>query len=159
MRWVNGNYEVSEGPVGLFALPNTTSNSVTEVIKHLFVRCDLPLSLCRGQVYDGAVTMQGRRTRVATQIRDSNPAALSVHCFGHCLKLCLQDVARQILTLRDALDIVREIGKLIKYSPKRSHLFSQKLVETNSDSVITVKLLCTTRWTARTSAIDAVLKD
>ena len=96
---------------------------------------------------------------VATQIRDSNPAALPVHCFGHCLNLCLQDVGRQVPALRDALDIVREIGKLIKYSPKRSHLFSQKLAEADTDSVVTVKSLCTTRWTARTSAIDAVLKD
>ena len=71
----------------------------------------------------------------------------------------MQDVGRQIPALRDALDIVREIGKLIKYSPKRSHLFSQKLAEADSDSVVTVKSLCTTRWTARTSAIDAVLKD
>ena len=54
---------------------------------------------------------------------------------------------------------LREIGKLMKYSPKRSHLFSQKLAEADSDSVVTVKSLCTTRWTARTSAIDAVLKD
>lgn len=43
IRWVNENYDVSEDPIGLFALPNTT---VTEVIKG-----------------------------VATQIRDSNPAA------------------------------------------------------------------------------------
>lgn len=86
-------------------------------------------------------------------------AALPVHCFGHCLNLCLQDVGRQIPALRDALDIVREIGKLIKFSPNRSHLFSQKLAEADSGFVVTVKSLCTTRWTARTSAIDAVLKD
>ena len=61
--------------------------------------------------------------------------------------------------LRNALDTVREIGKLIKFSPKRSHLFNQKLVEADSDSVVTIKLLCVTRWTARTSAIEAVLKD
>ena len=159
IRWVNDNYEIFEDPVGLFALPNTSANTITEVIKDLLIRCDLPLSPCRGQAYDGAATMQGQRKGVATQIRDSNQAALPVHCFGHCLNLCLQDVGRQIPALRDALDIVREIGKLIKYSPKRSHLFSQKLAEADSDSVVTVKSLCTTRWTARTSAIDAVLKD
>ena len=51
---------------------------------------------------------------------------------------------------------IGEIGKLIKYSLKRSHLFSQKLAEADSDSVVTVKSLCRT---ARTSAIYAVLKD
>ena len=159
MRWVNDSYEVFEDPVGLFALPNTSANTITEVIKDVLIRCDLPLSLSQGQAYDRAATMQGRWKGVATQIRDSNPAALPVHCFGHCLNLCLQDVGRQIPALRDALDIVREIGKLIKYSPERSHLWSQKLAEADSDSIVAVKSLCTTRWTARTSAIDAVLKD
>ena len=159
IRWVNDNYEVSEDLVGLFALPNTTASTITEVIKDFLVRCDLPFSLCRRQAYDGAATMQGRRKGVATQIRYTNPAALPVHWFGHCLNLCLQNVGRQIPALQDALDIVREIGKLSKYSPKRSHLFSQKLAEAESDSVVTVKSLCTTRWTARTSATDAVLKD
>lgn len=110
IRWVNDNYEVSEDPVRLFALPNTTANTITEVIKYLLIRCNLPLSLCRGQAYDGAATMQGRRKGVATQIRDSNPAALPVHFFGHCLNLCLQDVGRQIPALRDTLDTVWEIG-------------------------------------------------
>ena len=82
-----------------------------------------------------------------------------MHCFAHSLNLCLQDAGRQIPLLRDALDTVREIGKFIKFSPKRSHLFNQKLVEADSDSVVTIKSLCVTRWTARTSAIEAVLKD
>ena len=103
--------------------------------------------------------MQGIRKGVATQIRRKNAAALPVHCFAHSLNLCLQDAGRQISLLRDALDTVREIGKLIKFSPKRSHLFNQKLVEADSDSVVTIKSLCMTRWTARTSAIEAVLKD
>ena len=134
IRWVDEDYEASEDPVGLFALPNTTADTITQVIKDLLIRCDLPLPLCRGQAYDGAATMQGCRKGVASQIRESNPAALPVHCFGHCLNLCLQDVGRQIPALRDALDIVREIGKLMKYSPKRSHIFSQKLSDADSGS-------------------------
>jgi hypothetical protein len=102
--------------------------------------------------------MQGKRKGVATQIRSENPAVLPVHCFGHSLNLCLQDAGRKIISLRDALDTVREIGKLIKFSPKRSHLFNQKLCEAESESVVTVKSLSATRWTARTSAFEAVLK-
>ena len=97
--------------------------------------------------------MQGVRKGVATQIKTENPAALPVHCFGHCLNLCLQDAGRQLPLLRDTLDTV----KLIKYSPKRAHLINEKLVEADSDSVVTVKTLYITRWTARTSAIEAVL--
>ena len=115
---MSNNYDISEDPVGLFSLPNTTANTITSVLKDLLIRCNLPLSLCRGQAYDGASTMQGVRRGVATQIRKDCPAALPVHCFGHCLNLCLQDVGRQIPQIRDALDIVREIGNLIRFSPK-----------------------------------------
>lgn len=160
IRWVNNNYEISEDPVGLYCLPNTSANTVYTVIKDVLIRCCLPLSLCRGQAYDGASNMQGIRSGVATRILGENPAALPVHCLAHSLNLCLQDAGKEIQLLRDALDIVKEISQLIKFSPKRSHLFSEKLKQCeSSDPVVNVKLLCATRWTARHGAFEAVLKD
>ena len=159
VRWVDDDYNVHEVPLGLFCLPNITANTLTTVLKDLLLRCNLPLSLCRGQAYDGASNMHGRRKGVSTQIWNENPAALPVHCFAHCLNLCLQDVGRQIAPLRDALDVVKEISKLIAFSPKRAHLFSTKLSASSSDDVLSIKPFCPTRWTARTVAIDAVLKD
>ena len=38
-------------------------------------------------------------------------------------------------------------------------LFKLKLTKSDAESVVTVKSLCATRWTAQTSAIEAVLKD
>ena len=151
IRWVSDEY-------GLFSLPNTTADTLVVVIKDMLVRCGLPLSMCRGQGYDGASNMQGRRRGVVAKILAENPAALPLHCFAHSLNLCLQDAGRQIILLRDTLDTVREIGKLIKYSSKRHHLFSQKLEESEASGV-NIKTLCPTRWTARTGAIEAVLKD
>ena len=44
-----------------------------------------------------------------------------------------------------------------KYSPKRLHLFSEK---TSTETTgVWLKPLCPTRWTARTVALEAVLKD
>ena len=76
---------------------------------------------------------------------------LSVHCFAHKLNLCLQDVGKQLVFLRDALEVVREIAK-------RASLFSQALAQPDNTGV-TVKPLCLTRWTARHLAIEAVLED
>ncbi len=159
IRWVNAEYEISEDPVGLYALPNTKADTLYTVLTDILTRCSLPLSMCRGQAYDGASNMQGRRNGLATRIKNEIPAALPVHCLGHCLNLCLQDAGRKMPCLRDALDLVREIVKLIKYSPKRSHLFSEKLTESQDFGVVTLKPLCPTRWTARTAAIGAVLSD
>ena len=47
---------------------------------------------------------------------------------------------------------------MIRFSPKRMHLFSSKLASGSSGSV-SLKPFSTTRWTARTAAIDAISKD
>ena len=52
-----------------------------------------------------------------------------MHCFAHKLNLCLQDVGKQLVFLQDALEVVREIAKLIKFLPKRASLFSQVLAQ------------------------------
>ncbi len=158
IRWVDDEYQAHEDPIGLFKVPNTKAETLFKVIKDLLIRCDLPLALCRGQAYDGASTMQGRRTGVATRFRNKQPAAIPVHCCAHSLNLCLQDAGRKLLCIRDALEVCREIIGLIKFSPKRLHLFSSNL-STSSCSGVTIKPLSTTRWTARTAAIGAILKD
>ena len=98
--------------------------------------------------------MQGKRNNLATKIR----AALPVHCLAHHLNLCLQDAGRNPLLLRDALDAVKQIARLIKNSPKRAHLLAEKLAQSEVSGV-TLKPLCPTRWTVRTVAIGAVLTD
>lgn len=95
--------------------------------------------------------MQGRRKGLTTLIRNEVPAALPVHCLAHSLNLCLQDAGRQIHALRDAIDTVREIVKLINYFPKRKHLFSEKLIQSDGPQCG----IKPTRWTVRTDAIDA----
>ena len=57
------------------------------------------------------------------QIKSVQPAAIHVHCLAHCLNLCLQGAAKICTPIRDCLELIREIVKLIKFSPKRAHLF------------------------------------
>ena len=90
--------------------------------------------------------------------RNVHASALAVHCFAHSLNLCLQDAGRKLVFLRDALEMIREIANLIKFSSKRASLFSQVLAQPENSGV-TIKPLCLTRWTARHVAIEAVLKD
>ena len=84
------NYEVSENALGwLSSFPNTTADTTCTVFIDILSRCSLPLSLCRGQAFDGAANMQGKRKGVSTRIRKESPAAIIVHCNAHCLNLCL----------------------------------------------------------------------
>ena len=104
---MSADYTVNEDPVGLFCLPDTTANTITVVMKDILIRCSLPLNHCKGQAYDGAANMQGKRKGVATQIRRECPAAVPVHCMAHSLNLCLQDAGRQITLLRNALSSIQ----------------------------------------------------
>ena len=104
IRWVSDSYEVHEDPIGLCRVPDTKAETLFKVLKDLLIRCNLPLALCRGQAYDGAANMQGRKSGVAARVLKEEPAALPVHCLAHSLNLCLQDAAKQIVSLRDALN-------------------------------------------------------
>ena len=41
IRWVNDDYEVNEDPVGLFSVPDTTSNTLTKVIQGMLKHSNL----------------------------------------------------------------------------------------------------------------------
>ena len=125
IRYVNDAYEVNEDSLGVHCIPDTKAETLHVARKNVLSCCGLSLSLCRGQAYNGASAMQGRRKGLATLIRNKVPAALPVHCLAHSLNLCLQDVSRKILLLQD---IVKEIVKIINLSPKRKHLFHEKLL-------------------------------
>ena len=79
-----------------------------------------------------------------------------MNCLAHCLNLCLQHAARTCTLIRDALELIIELVKLIKFSPKRSSLF-QALKSQMSPETHDLRPLCPTRWTVRTGAIEAVI--
>ena len=52
---VGENFTVHEDPVGVVAVPDTTGDTLFNVIKDVLIRLNLPIRNCRGQAYDGAV--------------------------------------------------------------------------------------------------------
>ena len=158
IRWVSDTYEVQEDLIGMIHVPSTTASTLTATIKDVLIRCILPLSNCRGQAYDGAANMMGHLRGVATVIENEHPSAIKVHCFAHCLNLCLQDAAKKCQPVRNALDVTMELSKLILYSPKRTLIF-QSCKQALSPEGTGLRPLCPTRWTVRTEAINAVLKN
>ena len=52
--------------------------------------------------------------------------------------------------------MVKEINKLVNYSPNRKTLFLHKLTEHDKDGG-TIKPLCPTHWTVRTAALNSIL--
>lgn len=142
----------------MVAVPNTTGETLFQVVKDVLIRLDLPIRNCRGQAYDGESNIQGNIKGVATRIQEEEPSAIHFHCLAHCLNICFQDITRQYQPVRDVRDFVNEILKLIRASPKRSQLFNNMKLETSPET-LTLRKLCPTRWTMRTASIDSILKN
>ena len=100
--------------------------------------------------------MQGKQTGVAIRLKQEEAAAIPVHFLAHSLNLCLQDACRKINLIRDSMDVVKEIVKLINFSPKRKILFGSNLAD-NDQAGRTIAPLCLTRWTVQTAAFESVL--
>lgn len=117
---------------------------------------DLSLNNCRGQCYDGASVMSGSKKGVAVNLQRKEPKAVYTHCYGHSLNLAISDVVKEVKVIKNTLDTVHEISKLVKYSPKRDVLF-ESLKKELSPNTPGVRVLCPTRWTVRADSLKSVL--
>ena len=71
-----------------------------------------------------------------------------MHCYGHSINLATNDALKGSKLLKDALDMTREITKLIKYSPRREAIFQKLKEEVNletENNLPGIRVLCPTR--------------
>ena len=66
--WVDNNFAIHEGVLGLIQLPDTKAVTVFAALKDILLRYSLPLSQCRGQAFDEAANRSGIKNGVATGI-------------------------------------------------------------------------------------------
>ena len=78
IRWVDENFVVHEDFLGIHPLERTTADDTVFIIKDVLLRMNLKIQNARGQCYDGAATMAGKRKGVATQIK-GNKWKMSLH--------------------------------------------------------------------------------
>ena len=123
-----------------------------------------PLSLCRcrGQCYDGASSMSGSKTGVATRLIEEERRAVFVHCFGHALNLAVGDTLKRSTVCKSSLENAYEITKLVKFSPKRNSMFDRikaDVREKDHAEGTGIRSFCPTRWTVRADSIVSILKN
>ncbi|KAL5509716.1 hypothetical protein EMCRGX_G005134 [Ephydatia muelleri] len=148
-RWVGSDFEDF---VGFHKVDKVNADTLAAVIKDVVLRMNLDLHNCRGQCYDGAANMARSRTGTATQLRHVEERAICTHCYGHALNLAVADVVKQSKVIRDVLDTVGEINKLLKYSPRRDSLFEQ-LKSSVSPGTVGFRTRCPTQWTQGTQRL------
>ena len=162
LRWVDDALVPHETFLGFYEVPNIQSTTIVKAILDVLVRLEIPLDNCRGQCYDGASNMMGKKSGVAQQIKDRQPKSVVTHCHAHSLSLGVKDVVKDVKILSDTMSTTKEIVTLVKYSPKRQNILGnirQNLRSEDDDDFSPGNVLkfCPTRWTVTAKCYKRIL--
>jgi len=157
LRYVDSEYMPHEDFVGLYEPPDTSGATIANCIKDVLTRLNLSLSDLRGQTYDGAANMSGKYRGCQAIIAEAQPRALFVHCGAHCVNLVSQVVTEACPTVRDAMQVINELGVLFSMSLTARSAFQKVATESEAGHVKQIRPLCQTRWLVRVKAIEAVV--
>ena len=150
LRWVDELFNIHEDFLGFYQLENIKSDTIVSVIRDALLRTKISLDNCRGQCYDGASNMLGKKSGVAKQILDIQPEAFAIRCHCHLLSLSV--------ILSDTMGTSGAIAILVKYSPKREQkLESIKVMYEEDETVNRISKLSTTRWTVRANCFQRII--
>jgi len=127
LRSVDDNFDTHEDFIGMYAVESIKADILAEILKDTLLRLKLPITNCRGQCYDGAANMAGAQNGVAAQLLNEEPRATFTHCYGHALNLATSDTVKKNKILRNTLDTMLGISKLIKFSPRRDAKLKSEL--------------------------------
>ena len=119
IRWVTKDLEVEENFIDLVLLERAQADVIVAAVKDVLMGLSLPISNAKAQCYDGCSIMVGSKKGVVMIIKQSQPNCLLIHCYCHALNLDVGDAIKNVPVLKESLEDVYELTKLIKYSPKR----------------------------------------
>ena len=160
LRWVDDLFEIHEDFLGFYEIPNIKSETIVSAITDILLRIQISLDNCRGQCYDGASNMLGKKSGVAKKIQEMQPKAFPTHCHCHSLSLSVKDTTKESKILSETMDTSGEIAVLVKYSPKREQkLESIKEMEEEDQSTNRISKLSTTRWTVRANSFQRIIEN
>ena len=90
IRWVDDELIAHEEFVGIKPVERTTAEDIVLVLTETLTEMHLRIDDCWGRCYDGASTMSGAKSGVATRIKTLNEKCLFTHCYGHVLNLSVK---------------------------------------------------------------------
>ena len=105
------NLNAFEDFIGFYQLENIKSDTIVQVIKDILMRINLNLSNCRGQTYDGALNMMGKKSGVSIQILLKQPEAVAIHCQGHSLSLSVKKMSKMTKECDILHDVMSAVGE------------------------------------------------
>ena len=101
LRYVNTVGQIEERFIGVVAVKQTDSFTLTLAVEDMFEKCGLCFQNLRGQGYDGATNMNGQYSGVQSRIAAKNSKALYVHRYAHVLNLVIFQTCTKNRIARD----------------------------------------------------------
>jgi len=100
--------EIREEFVTFLKLERVRAVDIANAIVGCLEGLGLSLNNLRGQGYDGASTMSGKKSGVQKHIREKQPKALYTHCAGHSLNLVMVSSC-SVLIVRNTIDRIKSL--------------------------------------------------
>jgi len=95
---INLNGAKKEAFIGFYSTKSTEGKTLYKLVKSVISELNLDLKIIVGKAFaDGAADMNGVHKGLSTRMEECSPLGIYVHCYGHVLKLALQDTMTQIL--------------------------------------------------------------
>ena len=141
--------------MGFYNAPDSSGETLINVIKDVFIRHNLPLQNVVGYSFDTAANMSGSCKGVQARLMQYCPHAMYVPCCNHTLDLVLQEAARQIRSVNDAIQFVKDVANVIRESSKRRGIYESLFGK--YEVVRNLLSLCPTRWCVRALSMKRVI--
>ena len=160
LRYVDSKLQPAEVFFGFYHAKKTDAGSLLDILKSALEELHLPFCNLRGQGYDGAASMSGKESGLQTRVRQENPQALWVYCFGHNLNLVVQDSIKKNPNseMENALIKMQSVINFIKGSPKRYEIFKEMVEQAQHQNKHELRPLCPTRWVMKLASVDIFLQ-
>ena len=144
---------IEENFLGFVKLDDATATGIVSTTKAFLESLGINFSKIRGQGYDGASVMSGIHTGVQTLIKSIVTAPVPfVHCGSHNLNLVINDAVNSVVENENFFGLLRELFTFFAFSLNR---WRELCFEAEKRS-LTLKKLCTTRWSSCIDAVRAV---
>ncbi|CAM9408025.1 unnamed protein product, partial [Heterosigma akashiwo] len=152
-------WTIKERFMGFSYLTSTRGVALKETIYGVCDKLEVDMQRCfKGQGYDGAGNMSGNTNGLQALVLQDYPRAPFIHCFAHCLNLCINK-ACDLKLIKRFVDIIFKVTYAFKKSPKRQVHFTSTLnkpefanIKAEVGGKEKIETFCQTRWTARSGS-------
>ncbi|KAL4108147.1 hypothetical protein QTP88_018393 [Uroleucon formosanum] len=145
--------QINESFIGFVEILDQSGVGLEESIIKCITKNNLNLPKLRGQGYDGAANISGVYSGVLARLKSKHKLATYIHCAFYNLNLVLNDAMNSSTEVKNFFGLVEKMYTFFSNSIKRWQLL---LSSESSDISITLKRLCTTRWSSRYDSLLAI---